>query len=383
VGTLVDVVGFPAIDLFKPTLEDAEFRAAAPAAPTAPVLFAPGKTLQGNLDGKLVQIDGELIGRDSPGASPTLLLRAGSLLFPVILPQDSANGNALPWKDGSRLRVTGVYNVQFDSLSVGLGTGVVRPESAHILLRSVADIAVLRAPSWWTPQHTLNIFSAVGLLIFAAFAWIVVLKHRVEMQTRALRTSEERLRHLSEHDVLTGLPNRLLLDDRLRTALERAKRFETCLGVLMVDVDEFKGVNDALGHQAGDKLLCELTERLRTCVRATDTVARIGGDEFVVLLPDLRVPAEAETLARKIVLAATHPFAIDHTLTSISISVGVVTHTEGSSDSETLMRCADEAMYAAKQKGKNRFQVFRPDLARFNGKNEQPLHQVECSPVTT
>jgi diguanylate cyclase (GGDEF)-like protein len=150
----------------------------------------------------------------------------------------------------------------------------------------------------------------------------------------------------------------------------------------MVDVDEFKEVNDVLGHQAGDELLCELADRLSACVRATDTVARIGGDEFVVLLPDLRVPAEAETIARKVVVAAAHPFAIDHGLTSISISVGVVTHAEGNNDPETLMHCADEAMYAAKQKGKNRFQVFRPDLACFNRKNEQPLRQIERSPVT-
>jgi len=380
-GTFVDVVGFPAINLLKPTLEDAQFRAAgAAAAPSAPVPIAAPQTIQGDLDGKLVQVDGELIGRDFSGAGPTLLLRAGRLLFPVILPPQSVADDALLLKEGSRLRITGVCIVQFDILSTNLGEGEVRPESAHILLRSVADIAVLHAPSWWTPRHTLGAFVAVGLVILAAFTWIVVLRHRVAQQTQALRLSQERLRHLSEHDALTGLPNRLLLDDRLRTALPRADRFKTCLGLLMVDADGFKSVNDALGHQAGDKLLCGLARRLCACVRATDTVARIGGDEFIVLLPDLRVPAEAEMIARKLVTAAAQPYEIEHSLAIVTISIGIVTYPEYKNDPETLMRYADEAMYAAKQKG-NGFEVYQPDQARFSGKTDPPVPQDARTPT--
>jgi diguanylate cyclase (GGDEF)-like protein len=384
VGTFVDVVGFPGISVLKPTLEDAEFRAAGgPAVLAVPLTITAAEAVRGGLDGKLVQIDGDLIGRNLSTADTTLLLRDGRVLFPVILSQAAVNADVLPWKDGSRLHITGVLNVQVDPLSTNLGEGAVRPGSMRILLRSTSDVTVVHTPSWWTPGHTLEIFSAVGLLILAAIAWIVVLRHRVEQQTRALRKSEERLRHLSEHDVLTALPNRLLLEDRLRTSLQRVERFQTCLGLLMADVDGFKEVNDALGHQAGDKLLCELAGRLRACVRGTDTVARIGGDEFVVLLPDLRMPAEAETIARKIVVAVTHPFEIDHALTSISISVGIVTYPEGSSDPETLMHCADQAMYAAKQKGKNRFQVFRPDHLRFDGNIGQPSRQATRNPVTS
>ncbi len=370
VGSFVDVVGFPAIDLFKPSLEDAVFRAAGmPASPLTPVAITPEQAAQGDLDGKLVRIDAELIGRDVAAADPTVMLRAGGVLFPAILPKNVALGAALPWKDGSLVRITGVSNVQVDSLGTNLSEGAVRPDSVHILLRSIDDISVLQAPTWWTSEHTLEIFSVAGLLVLASFAWIAILRHRVAQQTRALRGSEERLRHLSEHDALTGLPNRILLNDRCQTSLKRAVRFQTCLGLLMVDADEFKIVNDALGHQAGDQLLCKLAERLRGCVRSTDTVARIGGDEFIVLLPDLRIPAEAESIAAKIVAAAAQPYAIDHTQAVITVSVGVVTYPEAGIDLDTLMQYADEAMYAAKEKGKNSFQVYRPKAAPPGGGN--------------
>jgi diguanylate cyclase (GGDEF)-like protein len=382
VGSFVDVVGFPAISLFKPTLEDAIFRASgAPAVPLQPAAISADQAIKGDFDGKLLQIDAEFIGRDSAAAEPTIMLRAGGVLIPAILPSRVSLGAALPWKDGSLVRITGVNNVQVDSLSTNLGEGAVRPESVHILLRSLDDISVLKAPTWWTAQHAYESFSIASLLIAASLVWVVVLRHRVALQTRALRGSEERLRHLSEHDALTGLPNRILLNDRCQTSLKRAVRFQSCLGLLMVDADEFKIVNDALGHQAGDKLLCELAERLCRCVRETDTVARIGGDEFVVLLPDLRIPAEAESIAAKIVGAVAQPYVIDHTQAVITVSVGVVTYPEAGADLETLMRFADEAMYTAKEKGKNSFQVYRPNSGAGGGGNSRLLQpQV---PLTT
>jgi diguanylate cyclase (GGDEF)-like protein len=383
VGSFVDVVGFPAVDLFKPSLEDADFRVAGGiAAPPTPVAITADKAVKGDLDGKLVVMDAELIGRDVAAADPTLMLRAGGVLFPAILPKDAAFGATLPWKDGSIVRITGVSNVQVDSLSTNLSEGAVRPESVHILLRSTDDVSVLKTPTWWTSAHTYESFSIILLLVVASFAWIVVLRHRVALQTRALRGSEERLRHLSEHDALTGMPNRILLHDRCQTSLKRAIRFQTCLGMLMVDADEFKIVNDALGHQAGDKLLCELATRLSACVRETDTVARIGGDEFVVLLPDLRIPAEAESIAAKIIAAVAQPYAIDRTQAVITVSVGVVTYPEAGGDLESLMRCADEAMYAAKEKGKNSFQVYRPKSAAQGGGGNSLLHQPHI-PLTT
>lgn len=381
VGSFVDVVGFPAINLFKPTLEDAVFRAAdAGVTPSPPIPIEADQAGAGDLDGRLVQFDAELIGRNLTAVDPTLMVRAGRLIFPVILPKGADLGSVL-WKDGSVLRINGVYDTQVDSLSTNLEGGPVRLQSVNILLRSVNDISLLKTPSWWTAEHALESFSLVGLLVLASFAWIVILRKRVALQTRALRGSEERLRHLSEHDALTGLPNRILLNDRCQNSLKRAVRFQSCLGLLMVDADEFKVVNDALGHQAGDKLLCELAERLCGCVRETDTVARIGGDEFIVLLPDLRIPAEAETIAAKIVAAVALPYALDHTYASITVSVGAVTFPEAGADLDTLMQCADLAMYAAKEKGKNSFQVYRPNLAVSGPVNS--LLQHPQVPLTT
>ena len=383
VGSFVDVVGFPAIRLFKPSLEDAIFRVAAgTGSPQPPMAITPDQAVNGNLDGKLVQIDAELIGRDDAAADPTVMMRAGGVLIPAILPANVSLGAVLPWKDGSLVRIVGVSNVQVDSLSTNLSEGAVRAESVHILLRSIDDISVLQAPTWWTSMHALESFSVVGFMVLASLAWIIVLRHRVALQTRALRGSEERLRHLSEHDALTGLPNRILLNDRCQTSLKRAVRFQTCLGLLMVDADEFKIVNDALGHQVGDQLLCQLAERLCRCVRETDTVARIGGDEFIVLLPDLRIPAEAESIAAKIVAAVALPYTIDHTQAVITVSVGVVTYPEVGNDLETLMHCADEAMYAAKEKGKNSFQVFRRTSLPPGGGGGSPLLQNRHVPLT-
>ena len=357
-GALVDVLGFPAINQFKPTLEDASFRIAGQSPAPAPRLIAPGDALKSDLDGQVVQIDGELIAKDLVASDPALILRAGGLLFQVALPDDAVRAASL-WKEGSILRVTGVASVQVNPLSPEMG-GAVRPESLHILLRTADDVAVLRTPSWWTPIHTLESFAAIGLVVLAAFTWIVVLRRRVEQQTQALRSSEERLRHLSEHDALTWLPNRLLLNDRLRTSQLRVERFGGCLGLLMIDADGFKQINDTYGHQAGDRLLCELAARLTGCVRTTDTVARIGGDEFIVLLVDLHQPGEAESIASKIVRAAAQPMEIERLRAIVTVSVGVVTFPEDGLDAATLMRCADVAMYAAKGKGKNGFQVYKP-----------------------
>jgi len=379
VGSLVEVVGFPAINQFKPTLEDASFRVSGQSSASAPRPIAPGDALQGDLDGQVVEIDAELIGQDPVASDPTLLLRAGSLLFSATLPKDAV-GAASTWKEGSKLRITGVCSVQVDPLSTSLGEGSVRTQSVHILLRTAGDITVLRTPSWWTPQHALESFAGVGLVVFAALAWIAVLRHRVDQQTKALRASEERLRHLSEHDALTGVPNRLLLDDRLQTSLERAVRFQTCLGLLMVDLDGFKDVNDVFGHHVGDMLLCELAERFSACVRATDTVARMGGDEFIILLPDLHVPAEAERIAAKIVAAASTPMSIDEMQVAVTVSIGLVTYPEEGSDVESLLRCADEAMYTAKEEGKNRSRVYRRKTVDDGGAGEQVPRQV---PVPT
>jgi diguanylate cyclase (GGDEF)-like protein len=356
VGDLVDVVGFPAISNYKPTLENAIFRVTGPGTSLpASGLVTADQVRQGRDDGQLITIDGELIGQDFAAANPTLMLRAGEFIYTAILPKDAAGPGLLPWKDGSILRLSGICNVQFDSMNTNSGEGGVRPGPVQILLRTADDIAVVSSPSWWTPRHALNVIAVIGIVVLAALAWIMVLRFQVEQRTEALRESKERLRHLSEHDALTDLPNRILLNDRLHVALKRAERSNGCLGLLMVDVDRFKEINDEFGHLVGDRLLCELAQRMCSSVRMTDTVARIGGDEFIVLLPDLRMPIEAETIAAKILAAVSQPFIFGDVRVMVTVSMGVATYPDGGADIESIMQSADAAMYSAKAMGRNGF----------------------------
>ncbi len=364
IGQMVDVVGFPAISDFKATLENASFRVTegytSPIA--APVSIQ--QAFRGEHDRDLVQIKGELIGQDRATGDLTLMLRSGQFLFSAILPKETGAGGSIPWKDGSIVSLTGICSVRMDPMSTGLGSGLVLPDSVNILLRSVNDVVVLHAPSWWTPGHALAVLSIVIAVAFSAFAWIVVLRRRVEQQTQAIRENQERLRHLSQHDVLTGLPNRFLLNDRLNMALKRTGRFEAALGLLMVDLDGFKEVNDSLGHHVGDLVLCEVARRLLSSIRQTDTVARLGGDEFIVLLPDLHSPSEAETIAAKILATISVPIEVGAARVPVSASVGVCTSPKEGVDPEKLLQCADAAMYRAKSSGRNRYHVYQAQVEK-------------------
>lgn len=365
-GQFVDVVGFPGISDFKPTLEDASSRGEQQFTSPAATQTSVQEALRGDHDHALIRIDGQLIGQDRASGDLTLMLRSGGSLLTAILPGDAAPDSLrADWPDGSLIRVTGICNVRMDpKTTTGQGSGSVQPASVNILLRSIADVEVLKAPSWWTPSHALVLLSIVGTFAFGAFAWIVVLRRRVEQQTLAIRQSEERLRHLSQHDVLTGLPNRFLLNDRLDMALKRAGRFQSTLGLLMIDLDGFKEVNDGYGHLAGDQVLCTVAARLNASVRQTDTVARLGGDEFIVLLPDLHRAVEAEDIAAKIVAAISEPIEIENdspaasTTVQISASIGVCTTSrEEDCDAEKLLQRVDAAMYQAKAAGRNQYQM--------------------------
>lgn len=168
------------------------------------------------------------------------------------------------------------------------------------------------------------------------------------------KQAEARLQHLARHDPLTDLPNRELFRDRLETALARAAREDLRLAVLYVDIDKFKHVNDSLGHAVGDLLLQELARRFRRCVRESDTVARVGGDEFVVLLHGIRSSAHAVLVAEKIRKALDRPFDVDGHRLSVAPSIGIALYPEHGIDCERLIARADEAMYQAKKDGGDR-----------------------------
>ncbi len=169
----------------------------------------------------------------------------------------------------------------------------------------------------------------------------------------------ERIAHLAHHDLLTGLPNRALLFDRLRQGLRQAHRDRGQLVLIFFDLDKFKPVNDNLGHLVGDHLLQELATRLQGEVRAADTLARLGGDEFVVLLPVIKDGHDAVSVAEKIRLAVDQPFLIDQHHIDISASIGIAFYPDHATDAEGLMQCADSAMYLAKTHGGNRFVLYQ------------------------
>ena len=172
------------------------------------------------------------------------------------------------------------------------------------------------------------------------------------------KSLEESLRYQALHDPLTGLPNRLLFMDRLEHALSLASRQTRLIMVLFVDLDDFKVVNDSLGHEAGDTLLVAVAKRLEACLRPEDTVARFGGDEFAVLLEDITVTSDAYRAAERIVEGLRKPFVIEGREISISPSIGIVSATSSHDRPKDLLRKADIAMYVAKGKGKARYEVF-------------------------
>lgn len=176
------------------------------------------------------------------------------------------------------------------------------------------------------------------------------------------KQAETWLQYVARHDPLTNLPNRALFNDRLQSALARARR-EQQLALLYIDLDGFKQVNDSCGHPVGDLMLQEVAQRIKRCVRESDTVGRIGGDEFVVLLHDIAQPEHATAVAEKIRAALERPFELAGQHLQISSSIGIASCPEHGDDNKQLIRLADEAMYAAKKDGGNRLLVAKKSQA--------------------
>jgi diguanylate cyclase (GGDEF)-like protein/PAS domain S-box-containing protein len=172
----------------------------------------------------------------------------------------------------------------------------------------------------------------------------------------------EYVNHLAHHDQLTGLPNRVLLDDRMRQAIQRAKRNHCKVAVLMVDIDHFKRINDSLGHAAGDSLLDVVAKKLCSAVRQTDTVARMGGDEFVIVMPEFREQADAERCAETILKKVATPTQLGAREVNVTVSVGLCVFPDCARDADGLLKNADAAMYEAKESGRNTYHVFSESM---------------------
>ncbi len=176
------------------------------------------------------------------------------------------------------------------------------------------------------------------------------------------KVTEERIRHLAQHDILTGLPNRILFSDRLEQAIANASRHQKRLALLFIDLDHFKNINDSMGHHYGDLLLQEMARRLQSLLRESDVVCRQGGDEFILILQDIRTAEEVAHIAEKLVSSLSLPVQLKDNEVTISSSIGIALYPEDGNDEQTLISNADVAMYHAKQSGRSQYQFFVKSL---------------------
>jgi diguanylate cyclase (GGDEF)-like protein/PAS domain S-box-containing protein len=191
---------------------------------------------------------------------------------------------------------------------------------------------------------------------------LVMLERAVAERTAELKSAEERARHLADHDALTGLPNRRLLEDRLTQALASSYRNRKQTAVMFVDLDRFKTINDSLGHSVGDVILKEVAARLVKQLRVVDTICRTGGDEFVVVLPEIKRSADAAGVAQKIIENLSQPIRVEERELTVTPSIGIAVFPEDGRDSEALIRNADAAMYHAKEQGRSNYQFFTEQM---------------------
>lgn len=262
-------------------------------------------------------------------------------------------------------RITGYSQSDFIR-NPGLLTEIVHPDDKARFMRLQAEIA----GSSGEHQLDCRIVSKDGRVRWIAHGCRAVIKDGKPNGWRVsnrditdLKVAEQLAQKLAYFDVLTGLPNRRMLTDRLGLALAAARRECRPLALMFIDLDRFKYINDRFGHDVGDRLLVEVATRFAACVRACDTVARTGGDEFIVLLPEIKQPGNAERVAGKILAALGPPVECDGHIFEMSASIGVsLFDPQGADDGTELMQQADIAMYAAKQAGRNGYRIFDDSL---------------------
>ncbi len=204
------------------------------------------------------------------------------------------------------------------------------------------------------------IFVNILLLLVGGLFWHMSqsLAMSRRRETEARQAHAEKVEYLAYHDSLTGLANRSLLSRLLGQAIHQAHRRQGRLAMLFLDLDYFKVINDTLGHDAGDELLCEVARRLQTCLRESDILARIAGDEFVVVLPEVEDRALVETVASKIIDIVAQPYTIAGSRCKVTACIGISLYPDDGEDEETLTKHADTAMYQAKEAGKNAFRFY-------------------------
>ncbi len=234
-------------------------------------------------------------------------------------------------------------------------------DSTRDLLRADTHAADLESKQTaMAVRDRLTIATVFGLLLFAVISAAAI--RRAQRMTEDLAGSQAQARHLALHDALTGLPNRAFFSSQLAQALARARRSNTELSVLCLDLDQFKAVNDTLGHPIGDALLRAVAERLSRSLREEDTVARLGGDEFAIIQAPITAAEEAGALARRLVEVIGAPYEIDGHQIVVGASIGIALSPTDSSASDELLKKADMALYRAKADGRGTFRSFEPEM---------------------
>ncbi|MHB1332729.1 MAG: putative bifunctional diguanylate cyclase/phosphodiesterase [Sulfuriferula sp.] len=250
------------------------------------------------------------------------------------------------------------------------GAAVLREEAAHLregAAQTREDEAHEREGAATTRERGILATEALQaadhiLMLQQVNAYLVTSNIEAQKLTEQVEIAKVELAHLAHHDVLTDLPNRILLQDRLNQAIELARRQCTQLAVMFMDLDQFKHINDSLGHGIGDQLLQSVAQRLQACVRQSDTVSRQGGDEFVLLLPLIEHAEDAALSAQKLLAALVSPHHIDPHDLHISVSIGISIYPGDGQDAETLIKNADTAMYHAKENGRNNYKFFEQSM---------------------
>ncbi|MFL9926441.1 EAL domain-containing protein [Herbaspirillum lusitanum] len=220
---------------------------------------------------------------------------------------------------------------------------------------------ISRAAHAISRDHLLNGI-VFGAFLMMAAALVFSGAHRNRTLKKIVGRTNDKLLHFATHDVLTGLPNRALLSERILHAIQVSRRSGKTFSVLFMDLDGFKGINDSLGHSVGDGLLVAVAQRIRACIRGEDMVARIGGDEFVVVMSNLSSPEVVEQLAENILAALRHDFQVEESTLRVTSSIGISVFPNSGESVDALMKNADAAMYEAKQSGRNTYRFFEPAM---------------------
>jgi len=382
VGDIADVAGFPSIGDYTAVLENSIVRRLGWTPPPLPVRLAAKEALTGTHDAESIEVEGVFLSHSHDDRDvPSMLLSDGGVSFFAVLPAGTRHDEIDQLRAGSRLRIRGICVIHAADDKT--------PRELSILLRSPADVVVLHRPSWWTAEHTLFVALLFWALALTVAGWNFVLRQQVRRHTETIREqlheadalrlqaeaahrekskslasvlslqrelleAQEKLRYQATHDPLTGLWNRRALLELLEKEIERCCRTGLSMGILMLDVDHFKPVNDSLGHLAGDQVLREIAVRIAHATRGYDLCGRYGGEEFLILLPGCnreQTRASAERIRSAISLA---PVVVAESAISLTVSIGATVAPDCARTEMEILSLADRALYEAKSAGRDR-----------------------------